>query len=98
MKKTLKEIADLLGVRIVGDPSIQVTGVSGIEEAKEGDITFLHDSKFESLLKETKASAIIIPDDFRGNISKPLLVAKNPSFVFLNSFIINIKLFVLSFI
>jgi len=82
MKKTLKEIADQLQLRVIGDEDVLISGVSGLKDAKQGDITFFHDPKLESLVKQTKASAIIVPPDFRIPISIPLLVAKNPSFVF----------------
>jgi UDP-3-O-[3-hydroxymyristoyl] glucosamine N-acyltransferase len=39
----LRELAELIGGRISGNPEVEISGVSGIEEAKEGDITFLLD-------------------------------------------------------
>jgi len=81
MKFTLGEIAGLINAELVGDPDVVITGISGIKEAKKGDITFLANSKYSSLISTTKASAIIISrDDLKS--SKPLLKTDNPSIAF----------------
>ena len=41
MQKTLAEIARIINGEVVGDQDLVVTGLSGIQEAKEGDLTFL---------------------------------------------------------
>ena len=41
MHMTLKEIADFLKGEVVGDEKVIIKGVSGIKEAREGEITFL---------------------------------------------------------
>ena len=81
MRFTLKEIAYLVGGEVVGDPNIAITGISGIKEAKSGDITFLANSKYSSLAKTTKAAAIMT---FREDIetTKPLIKTDNPSIAF----------------
>ncbi len=81
MKFTLKEIAEIVGGELVGDPNIVITGISGIKEAKEGDITFLANPKYYSLMKTTKASAIITSKDVK-NSSKPIIRTNNPSWAF----------------
>lgn len=40
MKKTLQEIAEYVGGRIVGDASIVISGLDNIEGAGEHDLTF----------------------------------------------------------
>lgn len=81
MKFTLKEIADLIDGEVVGDPELVVTGISGITEAKDGDITFLANSKYFPLAKTTKATAIITSQE---NIetAKPVIKTNNPSMAF----------------
>lgn len=80
-KFTLLEIAKLVEGELVGDENIAITGISGIKEAKKGDITFLANSKYESLLETTEASAIIT-SNLPVNTSKPLIRTENPSFAF----------------
>jgi UDP-3-O-[3-hydroxymyristoyl] glucosamine N-acyltransferase len=63
MQRTLAEIAELVGGNVVGDPDVIIKGTSGIKEAQNGDITFIANSKYFSLLKETKASAVVVSPD-----------------------------------
>ena len=46
MQKTLKEIAELINGEVVGDEGIIITGIAGIKEAAEGDITFIANPKY----------------------------------------------------
>ncbi len=81
MKMTLREIADYVGGRVIGRDNIVITGVSGIKEAVSGDITFLANPKYFSLMRTTKASAIITDQDIENN-NKPLIRTENSSLAF----------------
>src|SRR4030042_4719686 len=78
MRLKLKEIAALVEGELLGDPEAVITGISGIKEAREGDITFLANSKYSGLMNTTKASAIITGRDISG-FAKPLIRTDNPS-------------------
>ena len=58
----LSEIAEKLGCRLEGDPNIEIHGVAGIEAAAAGELTFLANRRYASLLKTTRASAVFIED------------------------------------
>jgi UDP-3-O-[3-hydroxymyristoyl] glucosamine N-acyltransferase len=58
----LRELADRLDCRLEGDGEVEVTRVSGIQDAQPGDITFLANSKYEKALASTRASAVILKD------------------------------------
>ncbi|MFH1094382.1 MAG: UDP-3-O-(3-hydroxymyristoyl)glucosamine N-acyltransferase [Candidatus Omnitrophota bacterium] len=81
MKKTLKEIAQLIDGSVVGDETVEIFGVCGIKEAKQGDITFIANPKYISLMNNTNASAIITTPDVK-KAPKPLILAENPSLAF----------------
>lgn len=81
MKKSLKEIAELIGGKIVGDESIEVKGVAGIEETKKGEITFVGDKKHLPLLKTTKASAVIVSREVK-EARVPFIQVENPYLAF----------------
>jgi UDP-3-O-[3-hydroxymyristoyl] glucosamine N-acyltransferase len=81
MKKTLKEIAELVRGEVTGDENTVITGVAGIREACEGEITFLSNPKYLSLLKKTAASAVVTSRDIKDS-SKPLIRTDNPSLAF----------------
>ncbi|MBW2038891.1 MAG: UDP-3-O-(3-hydroxymyristoyl)glucosamine N-acyltransferase [Deltaproteobacteria bacterium] len=77
MERNLKSLAHEVGGRVKGDGLVSITGVAGIEEATEGDITFVSDEKFLPTLKETKASAAIVSQEI-ADVSLPLLIVPNP--------------------
>ena len=62
----LGELADRIGGRISGSPDIEITGVSGINEAKQGDISFLGDKKNLRYALTSNASALIVKEEIKG--------------------------------
>ncbi|MBI4436321.1 MAG: UDP-3-O-(3-hydroxymyristoyl)glucosamine N-acyltransferase [Candidatus Omnitrophica bacterium] len=81
MKKTLREIAQIVGGEVVGDENVVVTGVCGIREAKEGDLTFVANAKYIPLMRQTRASAIITSRDVK-QAPKPIIRTENPDLAF----------------
>jgi len=81
MQKTLKEVASLIDGEIVGDENIVVTGICGIKEAKEGDLTFIANSRYLPLMGHTRASAIITSRDIK-TAAKTIIRTENPSLAF----------------
>jgi len=81
MNFTVKEIAKLIDGEIVGDPNILISGVSGIKEAQEGDITFLANPKYNSFLETTKASCVVVDKNTSSN-TKTIIRVDNPSIAF----------------
>ncbi|MDP8264137.1 MAG: UDP-3-O-(3-hydroxymyristoyl)glucosamine N-acyltransferase [Candidatus Aceula lacicola] len=81
MQKTLAEIAQLIDGKVHGDDNVVIMGISGIKEAREGEITFVANPKYFSLIEETKASAVIVPEDVSLS-KKNLILTKNPSLAF----------------
>lgn len=81
MKKTLKEIAEAVDGEVLGDDSLVIQGVSGIKEAKSGEIAFLANPKYASLVEATSASAIITSRNVK-LAKKPIIRTENPSLAF----------------
>ncbi|MBI3615647.1 MAG: UDP-3-O-(3-hydroxymyristoyl)glucosamine N-acyltransferase [Candidatus Omnitrophica bacterium] len=79
--RPLKAIAKLIGGKLIGKGDILITGICGIKEAKPGDLTFIANSKYLSLLESTKASAVITSTDVR-IAPKPVIQTENPSLAF----------------
>jgi UDP-3-O-[3-hydroxymyristoyl] glucosamine N-acyltransferase len=77
----LKDIAAKLSCALEGDGEIEIFGVATLEGAKEGEISFLANPKYYPELRTTKASAIIVSEDFQP-FDKPLLKHKNPYLAF----------------
>jgi len=60
LKKSLNELAAFLGGDVSGDGGVVIERIRGIEEAGEGDITFLANPKYRKKLDATAAGAIIV--------------------------------------
>jgi UDP-3-O-[3-hydroxymyristoyl] glucosamine N-acyltransferase len=81
MKKKLRELAVWVDGTVIGDGEIEISGVSGIDEAQAGEITFIANPKYLPKLGETRASAVIASKELtRGE--KPLLSVANPYLAF----------------
>jgi UDP-3-O-[3-hydroxymyristoyl] glucosamine N-acyltransferase len=81
MNKKLKELAAWVGGTVIGDGDVDISGGAAIEEAQPGEITFISNPKYLSMLSSTKASAVIVsPNVTQGD--KPLLSIANPYLAF----------------
>ena len=58
----LQDLAQKLGCRLDGNPSIEITGVAGLDRAASGDLSFLANRRYFPLLKTTKASAVLLEE------------------------------------
>ena len=74
---TLSELADLVKGKIVGDPTMVITGVSEIQNGRESTITFLSNLKYKKYLQTTGASAVVVPEASLLD-NKPGIVHHNP--------------------
>jgi len=77
MVKKLRNISELIGGKLLGDGDIEIHGVAGIKEAREGEITFVANPRYISQIDRTKASAIISWKSIRYN-GKPMIQVENP--------------------
>lgn len=60
VRKTLSELADHVGGRVIGDPNVEIAKVAAIDEAGPGEITFLAHPRYRAHLARSKASAVIV--------------------------------------
>jgi UDP-3-O-[3-hydroxymyristoyl] glucosamine N-acyltransferase len=74
---TLQELADHLGGRVTGDPSISIMGLGTLDSAVEGQITFLANPKYAAKVETTRASAIVLSPTAEGFGRNGIVVA-NP--------------------
>jgi UDP-3-O-[3-hydroxymyristoyl] glucosamine N-acyltransferase len=74
----LSALASALDLRLEkGSPETEITGINGIEQSGPGDLTFVSNPKYASAARTTKASAVIVSEDFPA-IPAAMLRAKNP--------------------
>jgi UDP-3-O-[3-hydroxymyristoyl] glucosamine N-acyltransferase len=78
----LSQLASEIGARLEnGSPDTDIQGVSGIEEAAVGQVTFLANPKYSAAARGTRASAVIVAEDFPA-LSTAMLRTKNPYLAF----------------
>lgn len=80
-QKTIGDIAKFINGKVIGDSSVIITGICGIKEAEEGDITFLANTRYLPLVNQTRASCIITSYDVK-SAPKPIIQTDNPSLAF----------------
>jgi UDP-3-O-[3-hydroxymyristoyl] glucosamine N-acyltransferase len=81
MEKTLGEIASLVSGELIGDGSVKIQGIAGIEEAKTGDLTFLSNPAYRVYLEKTSASAVIVGKEIE-RLKIPFIRHQNPYYAF----------------
>jgi len=68
---TLRELAEVIGAEIQGDETLVISSVATLENAVQGQLSFLANGKYRAQLEMTQASAVLISpktlDGFNGN-------------------------------
>lgn len=59
----LGELARQTGARLEGDPEIEITGAAGLDEATQGQVTFLANPRYTPRVRTTQASAIYVAEE-----------------------------------
>jgi len=83
MEISLKDAAGFIGGKIFGNENIAISSVAKIEDARQGDLTFLYLPQYYKFFPSTKASAIIVKPDFeRSRDDIAYIVCDNPNIGF----------------
>jgi UDP-3-O-[3-hydroxymyristoyl] glucosamine N-acyltransferase len=79
----LSTIASKLNLRLENElPDIEITGLNGVEHAGPGELTFFSNPKYAAAARSTKASAVLVAEDFSGKSAAALVRAKDPYLAF----------------
>lgn len=82
MKFTAQQIAEILEGDVVGNPDVEVSKLSKIEEAFEGSLTFLSNPKYTSHIYSTEASIVIVNKSFEPEHTlKPTLIKVDDAYL-----------------
>ena len=76
----LSQIASAVEARLQGQ-DVEITGVTGIEQAGAGALTFVANPRYAAAARTTKASAVIVAEDFPA-LDTPTLRSRNPYLAF----------------
>jgi UDP-3-O-[3-hydroxymyristoyl] glucosamine N-acyltransferase len=82
LPRPLRDLAEFVGGRIIGDPEMPITGVASIESARRTEITFALNEKYLQAAEEGEAACIIVPPHLTESDQKTLLTVDNPRFAF----------------
>ncbi len=83
MKRSLQQIAEAVGARLIGDGRIEVSAVASIASASKDDLVFVEDEKHLSAALRSGAGAVIA-GEFAGSVAsdRPLLISAHPKLSF----------------
>ena len=83
MKRSLREIADAVQARLIGDNHLEINGVSSLESASQGELVFVEDEKHLSAALKSGAGAIIAGEfAAAAEADRPLLISDHPKLAF----------------
>ena len=80
MKFTAQRIAEILGGTLDGDPDVEVSEISRIEDGKPGTLSFLANRKYLEYLYKTRASVVLVGLDLqlKSTVKPTLIKVKDP--------------------
>ncbi len=82
MKRSLQQIAEAVGARLLGDGSVEVESVASIGSASGHDLVFVEDEKYLSRALQSGAGAVIAGEFAAGSPGKPVLISGHPKLTF----------------
>lgn len=83
MKRSLQQIAEAVGARLIGDGRIEVSGVASIASASKHDLVFVEDAKHLGAALRSRAGAVIA-GEFATSVAsdRPFLISDHPKLSF----------------
>jgi UDP-3-O-[3-hydroxymyristoyl] glucosamine N-acyltransferase len=79
---SLADIVARLGGDLIGDGSLRITRIAPLDQAAAGDLGFLANPKYRSLLATTGATGVIVPPDAVGECPVAAIVTPQPYLYF----------------
>lgn len=76
---TLAELARMVDGQVAGDENLVVTGFAPLESAGKGDLSFLVKAAKAELLKDSRASAFLVPLNLEEMPGRSLIRVKDPN-------------------
>lgn len=75
---SLKMLATVLNVEFRGDENITINAIASMANAKQGQITFLADKKYQAQLKDCQASIVVLTKESLPFWNGAALIVSNP--------------------
>ena len=75
---SLAELAGRFGGTVLGDSGVRICQVAPLDTAGPQELSFLANPKYQKLLATTRASAVLLAEDFAAAERLPRIICKNP--------------------
>lgn len=82
MSRTIRELAEFLGARLVGDGGTAIHAVSSLASARPDTVGFVEDPRHLPSALESHAAAVIAGEFASGTSGKTLLICRHPRLAF----------------
>lgn len=82
MSHPLSELAALVGGTIEGDAALSISGVCGLEAAREGQLSFYGNQRYKKALQATSASAVLVGAEAPARGARTYVRVLNPHLAF----------------
>jgi len=75
---SLKDLADKVNGKLVGDPEVVINAIATIQNASSGCISFVANSKYNKFISDSSASAIIVSPALSSELQIPGIIVDDP--------------------
>ncbi len=83
MRRSLRSVAEAVQAQLVGDGTVEVSGVASIAQASPADLVFVEDEKHLRFALESRAAAVVVGKFAAEKDSKkPMLISTQPKLTF----------------
>ena len=82
MTHSLEKIAQLIGATLIGNPDIEINGISTLKDANGNQISYAVSEKYKNSLSKTKAGAVILPQKLKEYCSTNALIVDDAYLAF----------------
>ncbi len=87
MKRSLQQIAEAVGARLIGDGCVEISSVASLASASSADLVFVEDAKLLGAALQSGAAAVIagefaVPLAGAQAMAIPLLISNHPKLTF----------------
>jgi len=82
MTRSVREVAEFVSGRVLGNDKVLLLGISSLESASFGDLVFVEDAKYLFQALASQASAVLAGDFVSEPAEKPLIVTSHPRLAF----------------
>ena len=83
MKMTVQELAEIVGGRVVGDPTTRIERIANLIDADQNEIAYVEDQKLIDAAVQSKAACLIVKDGLAEKFpERTVIEVRNPKLAF----------------